>query len=226
MMKKQYVDLLGLAAALSLLLAACGGQSSGGPALGEPSASEGASLSELQTNLPEETPIFTPGTWLSDAGQYYFFDEDGAAGRTASLENGTGVGFSYTTDGNEAVFSMGAEDNVSACSMRRAGERLTLRWADGMEETLIYVSDQGSDSFQFYSNRELAEMALTYYIAQNSAQDSGNLSAAAQTNDDGSVTIQVYENLGDHNSTADWYTVDRITGTGTDALGCEIDLIP
>lgn len=37
--------------------------------------------------------------------------------------------------------------------------------------------------------------------------------------------IQIYENLGDHNSTAAWYTVDRITGTGTDEAGAEISLV-
>ena len=48
--------------------------------------------------------------------------------------------------------------------------------------------------------------------------------SAAQTNDDGSVSIQVYENLGDHNSTAAWYTVDRMTATGTDSSGNDVDL--
>ena len=50
------------------------------------------------------------------------------------------------------------------------------------------------------------------------------MTSAAQTNEDGSVAIQVYENLGDHNSTAAWYTVDRITAAGTDGSGNEVDL--
>ena len=40
----------------------------------------------------------------------------------------------------------------------------------------------------------------------------------------GLTTIQVYENLGDHNSTAAWYTVDRITAQGTDGNGQAVDL--
>ena len=68
-----------------------------------------------------DTVSFTPGTWLSDTGQYYFFDENGADGRTASLEDGTGVGFSYTLDGARANFSMGAADNSSPCTVSREG---------------------------------------------------------------------------------------------------------
>lgn len=37
--------------------------------------------------------------------------------------------------------------------------------------------------------------------------------------------IQIYEDLGDHNSTAAWYTVDRITGTETDEAGAEISFV-
>ena len=89
---------------------------------------------------------------------------------------------------------------------------------------LTYVSDQSSDQFRFYSNQELCDLALTYYNERNIAQDTQGLTAAAQTNEDGTVTIQVYENLGDHNSTAAWYTVDRVTAQGTDGNGQAVDL--
>ena len=185
----------------------------------------GVESQDSSAPTPAEGEIgFDPGTWLSDAGQYYFFDTDGASGRTASLEDGTGVGFSYTLEGTQATFHMGAADNSSVCTVTLDGDAATLEWEDGTTEHLTYVSDQGSDSFQFYSNQELADMALTYYKDTNHAQENENLTSAAQTNDDGSVTIQVYENLGDHNSTAAWYTVDRLTGAGTDADGAEVNL--
>ena len=69
----------------------------------------------------------------------------------------------------------------------------------------------------------MCDLALTYYKERNSAQDTQGLTAAAQTNEDGTVTIQVYENLGDHNSTAAWYTVDRVTAQGTDGNGQAVD---
>ena len=227
MIKSRYLTgLLGLSLSLTVLLAACGpgGTSTPTPAV-SPSASPEDTAAPSASPAPSAEPaLFTPGTWLSDGGQYYFFDEGGATGRTASLEDGTGVGFSYTLNGAEAAFSMGAADNSSPCTVSRDGDTINLEWEDGTPEHLTYVSAQGSDAFQFYSDQELADLALTYYKEQSGVQDTGNLTAAAQTNEDGSVTIQVYENLGDHNSTAAWYTVDRITGTGTDESGGEVAL--
>lgn len=246
-MKKRYLaGMLCLAISLTMLFTACASQDTGSTTSTEDLTSQsGIESSDSSFSTPTEdqttpggvesqdssasTPaegklVFDPGTWLSDAGQYYFFDTDGSSGRTASLEDGTGVGFSYTLEGTQATFHMGAADNSSVCTVTLDGDAATLEWEDGTTEHLTYVSDQGSDSFQFYSNQELADMALTYYKDTNHAQGNENLISAAQTNDDGSVTIQVYENLGDHNSTAAWYTVNRLTGAGTDADGAEVNL--
>lgn len=224
-MKKRYsAGIACLAISLALLMAACGSAGSDASAPAQPpSASDNASA-ETSSASPDENAAFTPGTWLSDGGQYYFFDEGDATGRTASLEDGTGVGFTYSMAGTEAAFSMGAADNTSTCTVSRDGDTVTLEWADGTTEHLTYVSGQGAGTFRFYSNQELADLALNFYKETNDAQDSQNLAAAAQTNDDGSVSIQVYENLGDHNSTAAWYTVDRVSAAGTDGSGHEVDL--
>ena len=227
MMRKRYIGGIAcLAASFAVLLAACSstipGTSSSAPAQ-TPAASDDTTT-ETPSASPSEDTAFTPGTWLSDGGQYYFFDEGGTTGRTASLEDGTGVGFAYSMAGTEATFSMGAADDTSSCTVSRDGETVTLEWADGTTEHLTYVSEQGSDTFQFYSDQEFADLALNFYKESNDAQADQNLVSAAQTNDDGSVSIQVYENLGDHNSTAAWYTVDRATATGTDGSGNEVDL--
>ena len=232
MMKRSYIAAACLTLSMALLLAACG---SGGSDASSPAGSQSGGNSSVadssapdasapDSSAPQTQALFTPGTWLSDAGQYYFFDADGASGRTASLENGTGVAFSYTVEGERADFAMGAADNSSACSVSGEGNTLTLTWEDGTTEHLTYVSEEGSDSFQFYTNQELADLALSYYKEHSEDQDTDGLTAAAQTNEDGSVTIQVYENLGDHNSTAEWYTVDRATAAGTDSAGGEVSL--
>ena len=211
-----------LAVSFTILLAAC--NSTGSSAQTQTPDASGSTAAESPSASPSAEIIFTPGTWLSDRGQYYFFDEGDATGRTASLDDGTGVGFTYNINGMEAAFSMGAADSTSSCAVSRSGDTVTLEWGDGTTEHLTYVSAEGSDTFQFYSNQELADLALTFYQGGGSAQDSQNLTASAQTNDDGSVSIQVYENLGDHNSTAAWYTVDRTTAAGTDGSGGTVDL--
>ena len=224
-MKKFFSILTILCLCLSFgMLAACGGAGSGTSASAQPPAASGSISAEAPPAASGEEAVFTPGTWLSDGGQYYFFDEGGATGRTASLEDGTGVGFTYSMTGTEASFSLGAADNTSSCTVSRNGDTVTLEWADGATEHLTYVSEQGSDTFQFYSNQELAGLALSFYRENNGAQDNQTLTSAAQTNEDGSVSIQVYENLGDHNSTAAWYTVDRMTAAGTDNSGNEVNL--
>ena len=194
MLKKRHIaGIACLAASLMMLLAACGssGSDSSSFASAQPPAASGSTSSETPSASPTEDAAFTPGTWLSDGGQYYFFDEGGATGRTAGLEDGTGVGFTYSIAGTEAVFSMGAADNTNSCTVSRNGDTVTLEWADGATEHLTYVSEQGSDTFQFYSNQELADLALRFYQENNSAQDNQNLTSAAQTNEDGSVTIQL-----------------------------------
>ncbi len=168
--------------------------------------------------LPAEGPVFQAGTWLATetgAVTYYFFDADGTSGRTASQENGMGIGFTYSVEGSQAVFYMGSADTPAKGVLERtdAGQ-VTIRWEDGREELLIFLSAEGSDSFRFYSNDALCDLAVNFY--SHTAGENETISAAAVTNEDGSVTIQVYENLGDHNSTCAWYNVDRYTAKGTD----------
>ena len=217
--------MLALSLVLALALAGCG-KKDAAPSAPASSAPETAPSQdpEGQGSQTASDGLIQAGTWLSDAGQYWFFDEDAASGRTRSLENGTGVGFTYTRKDGQAAFAMGSEDAVRDCTLTMGTDTLTMQWADGATETLTFVSDQSSDEFTFYSDRELETLALAYYKAQNPGEDTDGLTAAAQTNEDGTVTIQVYENLGDHNSNAAWYTVDRLTARGTDGNGAEVNL--
>lgn len=72
-----------------------------------------------------------------------------------------------------------------------------------------------------YSIDALCEMALDYYEALTGYRPS---QAAGGKQDDGMVVIQLYDNLGDHNSTSDWYTVDPMSAVGTNTMGETIDL--
>lgn len=216
-----------VALSLSLLLAACGAAA---PAPSAPLSTSPAAESPAAGSPPAESTAstagdatFTPGTWLSDKGQYYFFDEDGTSGRTESLKDGTGVAFEYSLSGSSAEFNFGGEGDALGCSVSQEGGVITLDWADGDTEKLKFVSPLGSDEFEFYTDDELASLALEYYKA-HSGEDTDGLVSAAETNADGSVTVQIYRSLGDHNSTAEWYTLDRITASGTDSAGNAVEL--
>ena len=130
-MKRRYIIAPAcLAVSFTLLLAAC---SSTGPSASTPTPAQPSATPETVVESPSASSdaqaLFTAGTWLSDGGQYYFFDGDGASGRTASLEDGTGVGFAYTVDGTQAVFAMGGADNESPCTVSRDGDAITLEEA-------------------------------------------------------------------------------------------------
>lgn len=180
-----------------------------------------------ETPALSDGPVFQAGTWLLVTGDradtYYFFDADGTSGHTASQVNGMGIGFTYSVEGSQAVFYMGSSDNPASCTLQKTDSgQITVKWEDGREETLIFISEKGSDSFRFYSNDALCDLAINYYF--RAGGETENITAAAVTNEDGSVTIQVFENLGDHNSTCAWYCVDRCTGKGTDLnTGEEVD---
>lgn len=169
--------------------------------------------------------LFQPGTWLVESAEtaaYYFFDADGISGRTASLENGMGVGFTYTADEENVFFSMGSADTVEKAEWSAADDtHATLIWADGREASMTFVCAEGSDAFQFFSNEELCAMAIAYYT-----ETTGEAAPEAAADLGGqTVTIQLYNNLGDHNSTCAWYQVSRQTGKGVDInSGQEIDL--
>lgn len=196
------------------------------PEQSEPVSTAPAEPSDGGTEAPTQSSgssVFTPGTWLAGSGgEYFYFYEDGKSGSTRRWEEGMGTAFEYEYEDGRAVFHMMSVDDNTPCTVEVTdAEHITLRWDDGHTTELTY---QGAGEIGFYSNNELCDLAVAFY-AQASGAETEKLSAGAVTNEDGTVTVQVYENLGDHNSTAAWYTVDRLTGQGTDVNSGEaVDL--
>lgn len=72
-----------------------------------------------------------------------------------------------------------------------------------------------------FTTEQLKNMAVDYYEAKTGYRPN---SVSLRVNADDSISIQLYDNMGDHNSTSDWYTVDKKTAVGTDIMGNKIDL--
>ena len=183
------------------------------------------------TVATEETIVndtaFRAGTWMAQCGPvscYWFFETDGDTGCVVDMENGSRVDFTYLQTDDQGVFSYadGADD---ACKVLVQDEaHITLERENQPPETLVFVSALGVDQFHFYTHEEIARMALWDYLAKNYPVD-GDLQAAGMDNGDGTSTIQIYQNLGDHNSTAAYYIVDRCTGEGQNiSNGTDVDL--
>ncbi len=169
-----------------------------------------------ETSTSADAPVFKPGAWRGSSG-YILFYADGTGGATRDFEYGIGVAFEYEYGDGNITFHMGsADDNTIAVPSDITEDSVTLTWEDGTAEKFVFVSDN-AEGFQFYSNEELVQIAQRYYKA-NSPEGYVPGMAGIQNNDDGTVTIQLYDSLEDHNSTSAWYTIDRVTLTGTDGM--------
>lgn len=175
----------------------------------------------------EDITMLKAGVWLANDAEnysYYIFNDDGETGSVIDQATGTGIAFSYEADDDKVTFKMGAEDAEAPAVVEQTDEdNVTLKWDEGTEEKLSYISNDNADTFKFYTNDELCEMALAYYKTKTT-EDTTGMMAAAETSEDGKVLIQIFSNNGGHNSTADWYTVDRITAEGTNIAEENIDL--
>ena len=86
------------------------------------------------------------------------------------------------------------------------------------EETETYTEESGTGTAQAgdLSNEEIVELAKNYSGAPAAELD--------QVMDNGNLYIHLYEDMGDHTATIDWYEIDPNTLQGTDFNGNKIDL--
>lgn len=187
------------------------------------------SAPEIAPSVPTETvtadQLFTSGIWwATGAGEdrYFYFQATGHQGSFRDQENGIGEEFSYETNGNSVTFHIGSPTDSTQASVNFTDSRTAVvTWQNGSSETLVYQNAGGFDTFQYYSNIQLCEMALNYCEAHENYRPE---MVGAEVQSDGKILIQLYDNLGGYNTTAAWYTVDRFTAQGTDAHGNHVNL--
>ncbi len=73
-----------------------------------------------------------------------------------------------------------------------------------------------------YTDEELCTMARKYCEARNSGISPQYV--VVDNTDGNMVMIHLFDDMGDHTATFDWYTVDRNTAAGTNTLGETVDL--
>ena len=224
--------LLGIVMAVVMLLGLLSGCQKGmdAPETMETTAATVATevTTEAATKPQVNDTVFKAGTWMAQCGptsRYYFFDEGGASGRFVNMEDGNGADFTYIQTDDRGVLSLKGNGTGAVCRVVvQDQDHITLEWENQPVETMTYVSELGANQFHFYTNEELAQLALADYLAKNYPVDV-SLQAGAMDNGDGTSTIQIYQNLGDHNSTAAYYVVDRCTGEGQNiSNGTDVDV--
>ncbi|MDE5768079.1 MAG: hypothetical protein K2H82_01715, partial [Oscillospiraceae bacterium] len=187
------------------------------------SAPEIAPFVTTETTTADQ--LFATGIWWAtgaNGDRYFYFQATEHQGSFRDQENGIGQEFSYEANGNSVTFHIGSPADSTQASVSFTDSRtVVITWQNGSSETLVYQNAGGFDTFQYYSNIQLCEMALNYCEAHENYRPE-MVGAAVQS--DGKILIQLYDNLGDHNTTTAWYTVDRFTAQGTDAHGNRINL--
>lgn len=169
---------------------------------------------------------FRSAVWLAkdpetDTERYFRFYDD-HNGVVLDQETGMGLGFTCELTVDGGTFHFGAPDTSDPVKFIWSDENtLSMIWDNGKREGLVFLRDNGAEEYPFYSNEQLTTMALDYYEALTGYRPS---MAAAIINLDEMIAIQLYDVVGDHISTSDWYTVDRYTAVGTNVTGDPIDL--
>ena len=209
MRKSILLGLTALAAAAALLLSAAGC-----------SKGEAGNASKHKTNRTEDGVYFDSGetfcrgVWAADDGEkllgYYIFYDSGN-GRFDEIQMGMGVPFTVKAKKNNAEFSLGAADFTEPVTVEHNGKgKRILTWTnDNRVENITLIGEQEPDSFRFYSQKDLEEMALDYYEANNGTRPN---SAEVDTRADGTASIHLYGKKGSEMAE---YVVDIITGKGT-----------
>lgn len=72
-----------------------------------------------------------------------------------------------------------------------------------------------------YTEEEIGILALDHYERANGYRPQY---FGISLNDNGTVSIQLYDLVEDHISTSDWYVIDPATGKGKDVLGRNLDI--
>ena len=90
-----------------------------------------------------------------------------------------------------------------------------------IESNVVEVEDI-NENVTVYTQKELENMALAYYEKQTGSRPK---MAASKIEEDNKLTIQLYDNVEGHNSTAEWYIIDMNTASGITAYGVEVNFL-
>ena len=186
---------------------------------------EAADPNNVQFSLRGFTEImrdpFTAGIWMgctpANTARYIWFDGHGA-GSFRNLEDGTDTAFTYSMGMCGADITITGENAVFVRIQPIDETHLSLTFADGTTEMLLYQSEGDFSGFTFYTGAELREMAVNDYAQTHGTSPAD---AALTVTEDGTVAVKLQDADG---TVLDIYTLDPTDGTGTDGSGAAVNL--
>ena len=111
------------------------------------------------------------------------------------------------------------ETTTSAAATTAETTTVTTTTVTTAEETTTVTTTTAAS--QGFSNSMLTDMARIYYGSRSNHIPQF---IDAESKDNNTVVIHLYDVIDGHTSTCNWYTVNRFTGQGTDTLGNPVAL--
>lgn len=186
-------------------------------------------------NDPNTDPHLRWGVWFAyneNESSYYFFENDNTTGVKVNVGNGVSTPFKYEQTDGSYMFHFDREDNNTPVTIEYPDfDHARITFPGGVLEELEYISSQTFAEFMFYTDEEFIRMAHNYFARTESDPKKVrlvNLQAHSLRNSD--CIIQLYHSVMDPSTgkekvtVVESYTVDRITGCGTDSKGGYVDL--
>lgn len=191
-----------------------------------PESSE--SITEKADIVVSETCMLKPGVWYAyneEACSYYFISPDGMNARKVDVLDAMSTVFRYeniSAEKHEYKYytSTGSSTFVLNITSEETAELIEK---DKPVSRLKYCSDTTFEHFQFFSDEELENMALSYYSTYSSRNNS-NLLIYTVDNEDETVDIYLYVVLNGKENILEIFSLDRFTASGTSRNGEIIDL--
>ena len=173
---------------------------------------------------------FLTGTWIAhdNAGDGFFLKFDSGSKCTAvNIADRSEKELTYTIDkGDLTCFDKDGKEVLTAEVEFRSKDSANAKVTSGLYSVNTFsmqylFTESANEDTSFYSKQELEKLALDYYEKENGYRPQHASSNVVEGN---SVSIQLYDELEDHISTATYYTVSLFTASGTDIIGNSIDL--
>lgn len=171
-------------------------------------------------------PALKDGVWKAvreDGVQLFFINESERSFSLIDPELGIGLPSRYEYNPDTGIYKLqigyvGNEENWRVID--NSGRTATVSDADGDLITLYYISNEGIDSFSYYTLSELSEMARTYYESRNGSSDGVDFRADMLTDDTFYAAVTAEKD----GVQLACYTVDLISGAGYDAQNNPVNL--
>lgn len=168
-------------------------------------------LYDKSDNQVLDTIVFT---WLNDAGLEKIELKGIALGDIACFKLGEDIGLRITPG-----YFINDWATPQYRDMHQLQAELRFEEIDGQKQFSLGTIQR------CLSDGELCALAEKYYAAHSESGFVPSIIEVDGETEDGQVLIHLYEDMEDHTATYDWYTVNRITGKGTNVLLEEINLL-